>query len=257
MNKPSLKEIKDVSELDVHTANSLLQFIMAFADTKHFLGRRISEWVTAAPAMEASVAAANITQEELGHARSLFAMARDIPGAPDELNTDTDLSRKEFYNITFLNNRWSTWFEVIATFFVLDSALTAIIHAAENSKLVPLKQRVTKILQEEHFHAIYCKGWITRLASAGAEGREQLNRALERVCPIAVAWFGPPDDQSTVPLQVAGIFHNSLQEQYGKWQIEVNSVLAHTGLLPLHPDINWATWDVSRREVSLEKQENI
>jgi phenylacetate-CoA oxygenase PaaI subunit len=252
MNKTSKKEIRNVSELDANTANSLLQFIMAYADTKHFLGRRISEWVTAAPAMEATVAAANMTQEELGHARSLFTMARDIPGAPDELNTDTDLSRKEFYNMTFLNNRWSSWLEVIASFFVLDSALTATIHAAENSKLVPLRQRVAKILQEEHFHSIYCNGWITRLASTSIEGKKQLNRALERVWPIAIAWFGPPDDQSIVPLQEAGIFHRSLKEQCGKWQKEVNSVLAHTGLSTLHADINWATWDVLRREVSLE-----
>ncbi|MFQ5628699.1 MAG: Phenylacetic acid catabolic protein [bacterium] len=252
MNMPSNTVFEHVSELDRQTASCLLRFIMAFADTKHFLGRRISEWVTAAPAMEASVAAANITQEELGHARSLFAMARDIPGAPIELNTDTDLSRKEFFNPIYLNHRWSSWFELITTFFLLDSALTKIIASAKNSFLLPLRQRVAKILQEEHFHAIYTKGWIVRLAATGDEGKKQLNAAIDRVWPIATAWFGPPDDQTFQPLLETGIFGNSLPIQNSQWQKEVNSVLAANGLSASQTEINWSNWNALRREITRE-----
>ncbi len=76
---------RTVAELAPTTAAGLLKFGMALADTKHRLGQRLSEWVNGAPALEAAVGACAMTQDELGHARSLFAMLRDFPGAPPEL----------------------------------------------------------------------------------------------------------------------------------------------------------------------------
>ncbi|MCA9739957.1 phenylacetate-CoA oxygenase subunit PaaI [candidate division KSB1 bacterium] len=245
-------EIKHVSDLDQQTAASLLQFMLSYADTKHFLGRRISEWVTAAPAMEATVAAANITQEELGHARSLFAMIRDIPDAPSELNTDTDLSRKEFYNPTYLNAPWSSWIELIAAFFLLDSTLTTVISAAEESSLLPLRQRVAKILQEEHFHSVYYRGWLGRIASASLGGRTKLAEALERVWPVAAAWLGPDDDSSLQPLFQAGILQSHMSTIKDKWQQQTNAFLNSHSLKSPEQAIDWSKWNVTRREIADE-----
>lgn len=243
------REYKHVSELDESTAATLLQFILSFADTKHFLGRRISEWVTAAPAMEASVAAANITQEELGHARSLLAMVREIPGAPAEINTDADMSRNEFYAPAYLGKSWQSWIEVIAAFFLLDSALTTVIAAAKTSSLLPLRQRVAKILQEEHFHQVYYRGWLNRLASISPTGIAQLTKALQQVWPVANAWLGPDDDASLQPLFAAGIFSGQKKQLKGKWQREIDVVLSTHGIADVRQKIDWPQWNAQRREV--------
>lgn len=252
----SQPRFNDVTELSEKTATALLQFVLSFADTKHFLGRRISEWVTAAPVMEASVAAANITQEELGHARSLFAMARDIPAAPPELNSENDLSRQKFYNPSYLNHPWQSWFEVIATFFLLDSALATIIASAKNASLKPLRQRVAKILQEEHFHRVYYEGWFERLAQISAKSRNQLEAALENVWPVAAAWFGPPEDTSFDPLLEVNIFLVKPQQAFGQWEAYVESILAKNEISYPKRDIDWSKWDAMKREVASEHENN-
>jgi len=44
----------------------LLNLLLQLADNKYVLGRRYAEWVNSAPLLEAAVAAAAMTQDELG-----------------------------------------------------------------------------------------------------------------------------------------------------------------------------------------------
>ena len=60
----------------------LVNLIVVLADTKYFLGRRISEWAPGAPFLEAAVACAAIAQEELGHSRAIYPLSKNCPG-PD------------------------------------------------------------------------------------------------------------------------------------------------------------------------------
>lgn len=249
MSASTAADIAQTAELDKVTAAQLVQFVMAFADTKHIMGRRLSEWVTGAPAMEAAVAAANLTQEELGHARSLFAMIRDLPGVPADLNTDTDLARKVYFNPGFLNEPFASWVDVVATGFLLDSALTAVIEAAQRSRLQPLRQRVAKMLQEEHFHTIFHRGWVAHLSQQGEAARKHFAAACGRVWPVAYAWFGPEDDHSLDLLVQQKILAAPLAAARKTWLQRMHQELQSHGLaVPAKvPDLH--NWQPERREV--------
>ncbi|RMD97561.1 MAG: hypothetical protein D6814_09260, partial [Calditrichaeota bacterium] len=163
--------------LNPDLAGALLQFGRSLAETKYALGSRLSEWVTGAPAMEAAVAAAAITQDELGHARSLFAMLREFPGAPDEVKTDTYMQTGPLpYSPGILAHPFASWLDLIAALYLLDQAVTTVIRSARESAYLPLRQRVAKILQEEHFHAIYSKGWVAHIAGQGRAARERMQK---------------------------------------------------------------------------------
>ena len=57
MTRPDkTRSFRNVSDLDPGLAAALLAWGLALADTKYLLGRRLSEWVNGAPALEAAVA---------------------------------------------------------------------------------------------------------------------------------------------------------------------------------------------------------
>lgn len=240
----------NVSELEPAVAAAMLKWGLALADTKHRMGRRLSEWVNGAPALEAAVGASAMTQDELGHARSLFAMLRDLPGAPADLVSETDLDRAEFFNPHFLDTPWDSWMDVIAVNVLLDQALMLVFEAARTSQFGPLAQRAGKVLQEEEFHRVFGESWLMRLAKSNAA--ERLQASLDRAWPVALAWFGPDDDAATDALLKAGILKLSSAELRVKWLSRVSALLQKADLRVPNAQVDWSKWDAARREVRSE-----
>lgn len=240
-----------VGDLPPEVTAALLQFGLALADTKQMIGRRFSEWVTAAPTMEAAVAAAAITQDELGHARSLFAMLRDFPGAPPELQGEGEFQRQDNFAPGRLHAPLPSWFDCIALLFLLDRALTAVFKLAKQSSFTPLRQRVAKILQEEHFHEMYSRGWLKHIQKQGEASLSRLQESITAFWPAAVYWFGPEEDESTTALIDAGILAADIQRAYQEWFDKTQSLLQQNGLRV--PDFSpaWQTWDPRRREAAV------
>jgi len=240
---------RTVAELAPNAAAALLTLGLALADTKHRLGQRLSEWVNGAPALEAAVGASAMTQDELGHARSLFAMLRDFPGAPPELRIENDLERSIYFNPTLLETQWGSWMDVIAANVLLDQALTVIFEAAFHSGFAPLSQRAAKVLQEERFHRIFGEGWLDRLAATGGQTRERLQAALDRMWPVAAAWFGPPDDPVVASLLEEGILSTSARELRAAWLARVAPLMQKHDLPLPAEEPDWSWWDPERRQV--------
>lgn len=58
--------------------------LSSLADNKQAIGLRYAYWRNGAPALEAAVAAAAMTQDELGHARTLYPLLEDFTQAEAE-----------------------------------------------------------------------------------------------------------------------------------------------------------------------------
>ncbi len=250
MSAPYVPRFQTAADLGPAANAALLQFGLALADTKHRLGLRLSEWAHSAPALEAAVAAAAMTQDELGHARSLFAMLRDLPGAPADLNPETDMSRAKHYNPSFLDAAWQSWLDVIAVNVLLDSALNVVFEAARQSQFGPLGGRVGKILQEEHFHRIFGESWLAHLAAAGGATHGRLQAALDSVWPVAAAWFGPPNGAVMASLVEAGILSTSSTELRTAWLDRVTPLLHKHSLAVPAVQLDWSKWNAERREAN-------
>jgi 1,2-phenylacetyl-CoA epoxidase catalytic subunit len=98
--------------------------LVGLADNKYLLGRRFSEWTNRAPALEAAVAAAALTQDELGHARSLYAILQSAPDGPEAyLNEGWPVQPQ---GVPMLAQPFQHWAEFVAAVGLFDRAMTLV-----------------------------------------------------------------------------------------------------------------------------------
>src|ERR1700731_4224922 len=173
---------------------ALFAILSSLADNKQAIGRRYAYWCNGAPALEAAVAAAAMTQDELGHARTLYPLLEDFTQAESDLTQVDPMTRTLHYHLANLDHDFQGWSDFVATNFLLDTALTTFFEAAGNSSYEPLRQRSRKIVHEERIHLMHAEGWVRRLAKAGGAVRATLIASLQRLWNETLCWFGPNDD---------------------------------------------------------------
>jgi phenylacetate-CoA oxygenase PaaI subunit len=250
VSSQTTKSYQEVEELEAGLATALLSWGLCLADTKQRIGLRTSEWVNGGPALEAAVGASAITQDELGHARSLYAMLRDFPGAPDSIGAENDLeARNTYYCPRLLNEPWPSWLDVITVNILLDRAMSIAIASAEASTFGPLKGRIGKILQEEEFHRIFGDSWLAKLARMNEEMRGKLQASVNHFWNAALGWFGPDEDTIALMLHDAGILGHKPAQLRQQWLDAVTPLLHKNDLTIPAEVLNWSGWDSTFREV--------
>ena len=198
----------------------LTRLVVNLADNKYFLGRRYAEWCSSAPTLEAAVAAAAMAQDEIGHARSLYPLWRDLSGEDVEPE-----QRTEYTNAPFLDGAFEGWTDFVAANFLFDTAMTVLLGAADGS-FTPLAQRARRMLEEEQLHWLHGEGWTRRLPAKGAAVRDELVRSLARVSPDALSWF----DVAAPVLMDEGVLLAGAEALRERFRGQVNAVLATAGL---------------------------
>jgi ring-1,2-phenylacetyl-CoA epoxidase subunit PaaC len=240
--------------------SALFAIFSSLADNKQAIGRRYAYWCNGAPALEAAVAAAAMTQDELGHARTLYPLLENFTQSEADPSQNDPQTRTLHYHLAYLDNDFRGWPDFIATNFLLDSALTTFFESAQQSSYEPLRQRARKIVQEERIHEIFAEGWVRRLARAGGAVRAVLAASLERLWDETLCWFGPNDDPTMQQLYREGIIDATPDELRSRYLHKIMPTL--TGLeLDVHASFNpntkqwepnkplsWQNWDpVARR----------
>ena len=150
-------------QFSAETDDALARLLITLADNKYRLGLRYAEWCTGAPALEAAVAAAALTQDELGHARSIYPLMRDFANPPAEFKED-EAQREAFLNMSCLENSFESWADFVAAGSITDQMLSVVIEAAAESAYAPLKQRAAKMMQEEYFHRPVHRGLVLSIS---------------------------------------------------------------------------------------------
>src|SRR5437763_16465995 len=209
---------------------ALFAILSSLADNKYAIGRRYAYWCNGAPALEAAVAAAAMTQDELGHTRTLYPLRDNFTQSEADSAQIEPMTRTLHYHLAFLDNDFQGWSDFVATNFLLDTALTTFFDAAQNSSYEPLRQRARKIIQEERIHQIHAEGWIRRLAKAGGAVRTALIHSLERLWNETLCWFGPNDDPTMHQLYREGIIDATPDELLSRYLSKIMPTLTSVGI---------------------------
>lgn len=250
----------DPTDFSPRTQGVLLNLLLQLADNKYVLGKRYAEWANSAPLLEAAVAAASMTQDELGHARSLYPLFRTFPDAPPVLKKEED--RTNLSNIAFLDKPFPHWTDFVAANFLFDQAMSVIFESARDSSYEPLRQRAQKILQEERFHAMYAATWLRSLSKEATPARQALQESLSRIWPEVVCWLGRPGEKYQQHAIDEGLLTGSVETLRQKFLRQVAPLLAELSYdLPIAYDeanqqwqlageLPWDRWDPKTRRLS-------
>jgi ring-1,2-phenylacetyl-CoA epoxidase subunit PaaC len=183
---------------------ALRNLLVACADTKLLLGYHYGEWTFGPPALEAAIASCSLSQTELGHVRLLHAILRNNYGDdPDSLVEQRP--PHEFANISYLDRAIPDWPGFVAANYVVDLAVTRLLHAMQGSSFKPLKMSLAKMLDEERYHMHHGQGWLRTVAAKSAESREALARRVQEALASVIEWFGPENDAGDEALVAAGV----------------------------------------------------
>jgi len=245
-----------------HVDNAaLFALLSSLADNKQAIGRRYAYWCNGAPALEAAVAAAAMTQDELGHARTLYPLLADFTQGQADLQQVEPITRSLHYHLAALDTDFAGWSDFVATNFLLDTALTTFFEAAQQSSYEPLRQRSRKVVQEERIHFMHAEGWVRRLAKAGGAVRAALIVALQHLWDETLCWFGPNDDPAMLRLSREGIIDGTPDAFRSRYLHKIMPVLNELDItMPvtfnatdkrweLTQPLPWSAWDAVGRRV--------
>ena len=214
------------SDPDVDAA--LANLVVVLADTKYFLGRRLSESAIGAPTLESAVACAAIAQEELGHTRPLYSFLEQLslPNPPVPLERDDDRERK--YCLSLLRERFPTWPHAVAALFLVDSALAIMLEGLEKATLEVLRRRASRVVADEPVHRKFAAGRIRELGTSAAAA--ELARDVDQLLPEILCWFGPSGERGVDTLKEAGLVELDNERLRQSFLDRVLPLLAEAGI---------------------------
>jgi len=200
-----------------------------------------------------------MAQDELGHARVLYPLLRDMqPEAGAENDPET---RTVFANVSFLDESFSSWEDFIAANFLFDGAMSTVFAAATSSKYEPLAARARKVVQEERTHAMHGAAWVRRLVREGGALRTACEYSLRRILAETLCWFGPEGDD---PLSAAHVLDAPPAELRARFLATVApTIVAEQLNLPIQKSgdawivsepLPWDLWDASRYRLNRAQQ---
>ena len=146
-----------------------------------------------APTIDSRIAVTAIVHDELGHANIAYRIMEDL-GA-DKRHLVYGRQPHEFKHPYGFDQPLENWAEmVVANGFFDRAGITLLGDVHEHTSYGPLKRALVKVDREEILHLRHGESWMKRLARAGGEAREALERAVEWMFVMTLEWFGLPDD---------------------------------------------------------------
>lgn len=235
----------------------LVDLVVALADNKHALGLRYGEWCSSGPTIEAGVAATGMAQDELGHARVLYGLLEELPGAPRR--SEHEWSAADARTVALLDKPFPSWPHLIVANNVLDRALALVLETALDSRYLPLRQRARKIIEEEQYHAIHGQGWLAQLAAEGPPVRRDLGAIVSQIWVDTLCWFGPDGGGALAPLVEVGVLQEAGDRVRSRFLGVIGPFLRDSGIsAPIRQEgtrwtltepLPWRTWDERARRV--------
>jgi ring-1,2-phenylacetyl-CoA epoxidase subunit PaaC len=160
------------------------QALLQIADDELVIGWRDSEWTGIAPVLEEDVALSSIAQNEIGHARAIYALLSEDADA-----LAFDRPPDEYRSSAFVEARYvPDWAHTIARRWLYEQADAIRIAELAASDDAAVAGLAAKIRREEAYHLMHAHMWAERLRDEprfGAAVGDLLPHALGMLEPAS------------------------------------------------------------------------
>jgi len=186
------KLIESVDQMSPSYLEGMIRILTVSADTELISAPAYYNAGKHAPSLNAFGSATAIIQDELGHAHIAYRLMRDLGVDTEELIYDREPARFK-YPYAF-DVPLSSWVElVVANGFYDRAGFCLLGDIYQSTTFGPWKRALVKVDKEETFHLRHGENWMRKIAHS-AEGRDQLQQAIDWMFLLTVEWFGLPDD---------------------------------------------------------------
>lgn len=229
--------VESVDEMSEGYRKALIVQLTVQADTE--LISAPAYWMAArhAPSTNTQVSAHAIIQDELAHANIAYRLLEDLGVSKEHLVYGR--APHEFKHPYGFDQPLENWAElVVANGFFDRAGITLLSDVFHNTSYGPLKRALVKVDMEETFHLRHGEVWMRRLAGAGGEAREMLQRAVDWMFPMTIEWFGLPDGMKRhsgqLDFRLKGMTNDQLRQT---WMASTVPLCESLGLrVPAHWD---------------------
>ncbi|WP_162414528.1 Phenylacetic acid catabolic protein [Haloarcula salina] len=186
--------VESVDEMTEGYKKALKQILMVSADTELMSAPAYYEQSLNAPSLDARASCVSVIQDELGHGHIAYRLLEDLGEDREDLIFNREPN--EFRNTYGFDQHIDNFAELVCAHGLFDRAgITLLGDIHENTSYAPWKRALTKVSKEEQFHLRHGETWMRRLANKNESTKEKVQEAVDWMFPIALEWFGLPDDK--------------------------------------------------------------
>jgi ring-1,2-phenylacetyl-CoA epoxidase subunit PaaA len=212
--------IESPSEMTPEYLKELKHTLVVSGDTELISAPAYYLAAQRAPSVNAFMTAIAIVQDELAHAHIAFHLLEELGEGQDRMVFSRD--PKAFRYPYAFDVPLETWTELVVANAMYDQAgfcLLGDIH--EQCSYGPWKRGLNKVMLEENFHLRNGRTWCRRIAQAGGEARDELQRAVDWMFPLTVEWFGLPDSLKMHSAQLDYRLKGKTNDQLRQWWLSL------------------------------------
>ncbi len=203
--------------------------VLALADDELLAGQRHSEWLGLSPFLEEDLAYASIAQDELGHARALYAIIWPELEAHER---DAMVVRRRpdaFRSAWLCELEPEPWERALVRHFLYDMAESLRWQQLESSSVPGLAGVAAKALAEEQYHRRHAIDLVVRLGQDADDARGRLQANLDELWPLALGLFEATDGESEAV--AAEVLRGPVSELVAPFRSAVAEVASAAGLV--------------------------
>ena len=230
------KLIETVDQMSLSYLDGMIRILTVSADTELISAPAYYNAGRHAPSLNAFGSATAIIQDELGHAHIAYRLMRDLGVDTEQVIYEREPGRFK-YPYAF-DVPLESWVElVVANAFYDRAGFCLLGDVFRSTTFGPWKRALVKVDKEETFHLRHGENWMKKIVQS-AEGREEIQRAVDWMFLLTVELFGLPDDMKMHSEQLEfGFKGQSNDELRQTWMSTAVPLAEALGLrVPAHLD---------------------
>jgi ring-1,2-phenylacetyl-CoA epoxidase subunit PaaA len=185
------KLIETVDQMSPAYLEGMIRILTVSADTELISAPAYYNAGRHAPSLNAFGSATAIIQDELGHAHIAYRLMRDLGVDTERMIYEREPGKFKYpYAFDVPLDSWCEL--VVANAFYDRAGFCLLGDVFRSTTFGPWKRALVKVDKEETFHLRHGENWMRKIAQS-AEGRDELQKAIDWMFLLTVEWFGLPD----------------------------------------------------------------